>query len=569
MLRDFQARLVAEVNQRWADGARNLCLVSPTGSGKTVMLGHILKAHNGPAVVMAHRQELISQLSLALNREAVPHGLICPDDVQRQIVRLHMDTHGYSQFLPRAPVRVAGVQSFGNVESTDPWVQSVTLAVIDEGHHVLRENSYGRAMDLFRNARGLFPTAHAVRADGKGLGRQADGLVDALVIGPSARELIDLGLLCDYRLIAPPDDTDLEDVPVTASGDFSLPKLRDAVHRNRHIVGDIVEHYQKFAAGKLGITFTVDLEAAAEVARAYQAAGIPAEVISGDTPTLVRAQLMRRFRQRDILQLCNCEVLTEGVDVPAVEVVSMARHTHSFQLYSQMFGRALRLMLSEFDTAVWNDLPPAERLARIAASRKPKAIILDHVQNYTRHGLPDVPQVYSLERRTRRKRGAAPDAIPLRACLNPLCLMPYEAVLVACPHCGMRPVPQKRSSPEHVDGDLVELDAAALAALRGEIARIDGAPVYPPGLPAAAGYAIRNQHHDRQQAQAALRARMALWMGWQREQRRETSEAQRRFFHQFHIDVGTAQTLGTTDAQALQAQIDEDLARNQIVEKTV
>jgi hypothetical protein len=64
--------------------------------------------------------------------------------------------------------------------------------VRDEGHHVLRDNEWGRASALSPNARGLFPTATALRTDGRGLGRHLDGLTDRLVLAPSMRDLIDL-----------------------------------------------------------------------------------------------------------------------------------------------------------------------------------------------------------------------------------------------------------------------------------------------------------------------------------------------------------------------------------------
>ena len=564
-LRDYQQEAKAKIYEAWNNGAKNVMPVLPTGSGKTVILGRILKEIQAPAVAIAHRQELVSQLALALNRESVPHGIVAPEAVVRQIVTLETELHGHSLYSPRAMVRAAGVDSLGSV-ADDPWTKSVQYVVQDEGHHVLRANKWGRAMDLFPNARGLFPTAHALRGDNKGLGRHADGLVDALVIGPSCRELINRGYLTDYRLIAPPDDTDLTDVTVTDSGDFSPSKLREAVHRNKHIVGDVVAHYLKFAPGKLGITFAVDIQAATEIARAYQAASVPAEVITADTPLHVRGQLMRRFRARDILQLISVDVLGEGVDVPALEVVSMARHTMSFQLYAQQFGRALRVMVDSNVAQHWDTLTDADRRLHIAASVKPSAIIIDHVNNYQRHGLPDKPQVYTLNKRPKKKRKAINDEIPLRACLNPECFKTYEAVLTACPHCGTKPVPQRRSTPENVEGDLVELDPATLAELRGEIAKIDGPAPIVPGVSGSTQIAIAHNHHDRQQSQAALRKSMSLWMGWQAHQGRGTSEAQKRFWHMFGIDVATAQTLGKTEAAELRNRIQTTLDANLIVE---
>ena len=563
MLRDFQRDLVNQTNDAWNAGARNVCLVSPTGSGKTVMLSAIIREQAVPTIAIAHRQELVGQLSLALNREGIAHGLICPDAVKAQIVSAHMAVHERSCYSDNAPVRVASVHSLPNFKRTD-WLRTVRLAVVDEGHHVLRDNTWGKALERLPNARGLFPTAHAIRADGRGLGRHADGLVDALVVGPSCRDLINQGLLTDYRLFAPPSDLHLEDVPVTATGDYSPPKLRDAVHKSPTIVGDVVAHYLKFAAGKLGITFVVDVQSANETARAYQAAGVPAEVITADTPLNIRAGLMRQFRDRRILQLVSVDVLGEGVDVPAIEVVSLARPTQSFQLFAQQTGRALRLMISPFLTEIWNDLPATERLAHIAASVKPRALIIDHVNNWQRHGLPDVPQTYSLNRRDRAARKGPSDAIPLRACLQ--CLQPYLAVLPACPYCNApRPAPKQRSAPDQVDGDLQELDPAALAQLRGEIARVDGPVRVPQNADAAVAGAITRRHRERQDAQGTLRAAMALWGGWQAHQGRGISEGQRRFWHAFGVDVATAQTWGATDANELEQRIRANLRDNNVI----
>ncbi len=544
-------------------------VVAPTGGGKTVLFCNIVAELNVPTVLISHRQELVGQAALALNREQVPHGIISPAGIQRQIIQLEQELHGRSFYSPRAPVRVAGVDTLINHDTNDPWLRNVALVVQDEGHHVLAANKWGRAQSMFPGARGLFVTAHAVRADGRGLGRQADGLVDCLVVGPSGREIIDRGFLCDYRLITPPTDVHMTDDDIGASGDYKQERVRAVVHASKTIVGDVVTHYLRFAAGKLGITFAVDIESATEISAKYRAANVPAEIITAKTPLAVRGQLMRQFRARQILQLVSVDVLGEGVDVPAVEVVSMARPTASFQLYSQQFGRALRLMLTDQQNATWNNRTDTERLAEIAASVKPKAIIIDHVENYRHHGLPDVARQYSLDRAPRRSRRAPDDAIPLRYCINEDCFAAYEATLSACPHCGTpRPPPAKRSTPAEVDGNCLELDPAVLAAMRREQSKVDGPARIPVGADHVVTASIHKNHVARQDAQRELRRVMGVWAGWQKMQGRDEAETMRRFYFTFGRDSMSAQTLGAKDAAELQAAIERFLNEHNIIEAT-
>lgn len=564
-LRPFQSKLEQDVYRAWNAGARNVMPVAATGSGKTVLFSKFLHDAQGYSVAIAHRQELVSQMSVTLARNGVRHNIIAPDNVRRMIVSLQIAEVGTSYYDRNARCHVAGVDTFIRLPD-EPWMLQCGLQVQDEAHHVTRENKWGQAAARLPNAWGLFPTATPCRADGKGLGRHADGIVDELVLAPTMREIINMGYLTDYRIICAevPDihmsDDDISDT----TGDFNLAKLRQKHKESRRIVGDVVNEYLKHARGKLGITFAVDVEEATKIAAAFRANGVPSEVVSAKTPDQLRAAIIRRFKNREVLQLVNVDLFGEGFDLPALEVVSFARHTASFALYSQQFGRALRLMLESHLAARWDSFTDAERRAAIAASVKPRAIIIDHVGNVLRHmGPPDAAHraaSWTLDRREKRGGSKKSDAIPYRTCLNENCLAPYERIYRCCPFCGHYPEPPARSAPELVDGDLLELDEATLARLRGEIlANVgDEASYHPDPIIAAS---LKKRHWEKQQAVHSLRNAVAWWAGLQNAQGRGDSESYRLFYHRFGVDVLTMQTLGRREAEELYGRVAGELAK--------
>jgi len=534
-LRPYQAQLKQDIYEAWDSGARNVLGVLPTGGGKTIIFSDIIKEHKGPACVIAHRKELVSQISLSLARCEVPHRIIGPENLVRMIVRVHMAELGDNYYHASAPVAVAGVDTL--VRRLDPlasWLASVGLVITDESHHLLFNNKWGDSALAFPNAKNLGVTATPLRADGCGLGSHADGIYDKMVIGPNMRDLINMGYLSDYRIFAPPSNLDLTDVNIGASGDYSRQGLSKAIQRSE-IMGDVVHHYLRIAPGKLGITFAVDVETATDIAKRFNRVGVPAQVVSANTPHLERVKIMRDFKSGFIKELVNVDLFTEGFDLPALELVSMARPTESYSLYCQQFGRVLRIM-----------------------DGKESGIIIDHVGNVMRHGLPDAPRIWTLDRRQRRARRWEDDELKLRTCVE--CTGVFDIAVKTCPYCGKVDVPASRSDPRFVDGDLTELSPDILAQMRNTIADDINAPIDEHMLQMLGKIKVKKrairQHHL-----AEVREAIEWWGGYQRAAGVADSVAYRRFYHRFGVDVSTAQTLDTEQAKILALRITGDLGK--------
>jgi DNA repair protein RadD len=547
VLYPYQTDMVSRIHEQWNSGVRNVMIGMGTGTGKTVTFCSIVRDEPGFTVLLAHRDQLVSQISLALGAYDVRHRVIASKDTVRGIVSAHMIKFKRDYTDPRARVAVVSVQTFNKLDPADPanaWLKQVTLFVPDEAHHCLLDNGWGKALQLMPNARCLMPTATPGRPDGKGLGIHADGFAEVLLIGPTAQDLVDWGYRSGFTIYAPPTHVDLSGVNTSATtGDYVDQQVRDAVHKkSRELVGDLVQHYQKYAANKIGLTFAVDVEEAGKIAAAYRQAGIPTECITGQTALPLRTQIMRRLERGELKQVVSVDILGEGTDVPAVEVVSMGRPTDSFIVFEQQAGR-LR-------------------------GRNGESYLLDAVGNVLRHGKPGQPRKWSLDRRERRGRSAITDAIPITVCTS--CFKPYERIYPKCPHCGSVPVvaPGARGSLAQVDGDLVLIDAPVRSALEAERARIDGV-FRPAALMNEAARIAANRHHmERQREQAALRHTMSVWAGWQGLiHGTDERVLQRVFFHRYGTDVLTAQTLNAKDAETLRSTLERDMREHNIIER--
>lgn len=493
----------------------------PTGAGKTVVMSSIANDFQAPQIAIAHRQELVGQISLAFARAGIYHRITAPNATVNAIISQHVEELGQPFVQQRAPVAVAGIDTL--IRRTDElaaFLQRVQWWQIDEAHHLLEANKWGRGVGLMPQAAGLGWTATPLRSDKRSLRRGEGGVFDAMAIGPSMRELVDAGYLAEYRIYAPPAAINASALKVTGSGDFSATELHDATARSA-IVGDVVGSYLRFAAGKNGVTFAVDRELGEQHLAAFLAAGVPAALLTDKTPAAQRIEIMRAFRRQDIKQLVNQDIVGEGLDVPCIEVCSMARATASYGLFVQQFGRALRPL-------------PGKQFG----------ILIDHVGNVARHGLPDAPQAWSLDS---PRREPPSDQLPVRQCPAPSCFRVFEGYSMTCPHCGFRPERQTAQAPELVEGDLTEYGPELLARLRAQ-----AVPKPPPKhLPAPIRSKVAQQQAMRAQVQAQLAEGMAIWASVQTAGGMELSAAYRKFYRLFGVDVLTAQTLGVNEAVKL------------------
>jgi DNA repair protein RadD len=428
-LRPYQAQVIDKIRDTYRQGYRAPLLVLPTGSGKTVCFCEIAEkvASRGRRVnILVHRQELLTQTSEHLTRLGVSHGIISP---------------GHS--MTGDAVQVSSVQTL--VRRLDRATQP-DLVIVDECHHATA-GTWSQVLCRWSAARVLGVTATPCRLDGRGLGKAAGGFFDTMIEGPDIRTLIDAGYLAPPVVYAPPTDVDLKGVHMRG-GDYAQNELSDRMDK-RTITGSAIEHYNRICPGVPAIAFCASVKHAEHVAAEFEAAGIASVSLTGNMGDAVRKYRIGALATGQVRVLTSCEIISEGTDIPVVTAAILLRPTCSFGLYLQQVGRCLR-----------------------PHPQKTNAIILDHVGNCLKHGLPDDVRSWSLTGEIRKKKKGAVVALPrIRQCEK--CYAVFSIGLTHCPQCGWA-VSFSSREVKQVEGTLTMVNRAQFEIARGRARQEQG-----------------------------------------------------------------------------------------------
>ena len=79
------------------------------------------------------------------------------------------------------------------------------------------------------------------------------------------------------------------------------------------------------------------------MAASFNAAGIRAACVVGDTDDRERHAAPGRLTRREVNVITTCDLYNEGVDIPSVDTLLLLRPTQSPVVFQQQIGRGLRL----------------------------------------------------------------------------------------------------------------------------------------------------------------------------------------------------------------------------------
>lgn len=404
-LRPYQAGSVLETARAFKAGARKVLIVVPTGGGKTSIFCFFIHKLNDTALILVHRRELAEQAAKRLKEFGVDYGVIMAGKPER----------------PYAQVQIASVQTLIRRLRAGKKLPRARIIVNDEAH-LSTAASWEEITNAYPDDTMILGvTATPWRLGGKPLAKT----YDRALVGARPRELRELGFLCDYSgfsYLTP----DLSKVR-TMAGDYNEADSAEAM-RQPAIVANILEQWQAHASSLSTLLFAVNVEHSKELCAQFVAAGVRAEHLDGKTPHAERERIMARVASGFTRVLCNVGVAVEGLDIPRIKCIILARPTKSVTWYLQATGRSRRrckrCSCGE-DYVPDPPLKPSCPKCRSTAGEWLSARIHDHAFLIRKHGLPDQDRDYSLDAKPEKPP-------PIRVCEK--CFASFEGI--KCPSCA-------------------------------------------------------------------------------------------------------------------------------------
>ncbi len=418
--RDYQGAAVQAVFQYFREHTGNPLVAMPTGTGKSVVIACFLRevftAYPRQRVMMlTHVQELIEQ-NYAKLMEAWP---MAPAGIYSAGVG-RRDTHPKIIFGGIASVH-GHAEEFGCVD----------LLLIDEAHLVNPQNETMylqfinelKAVNPHLKVIGLTATAYRL---GHGKLHEDHPIFTDVCFDATSREAFNWFIQQGYLCTLIPKQTtamlDTDGVHVRG-GEFSLSELQAAVDRTDVTEAALREAVQLAGDRWSWAVFCSGIDHSEHVAAILTDMGIPCEAVHNKVSKKDRRDRIARWKSGALRALANNNVLTTGIDHPALSAIIVLRPTMSTVLWVQMLGRGTRPFY-----APGHNLDTVEgRLAAIAASHKQNCLVLDFARNTKRLGPINDPVIP-------KKRGEKVGEAPVKIC--PDCATYNHASARHCAYCG-------------------------------------------------------------------------------------------------------------------------------------
>lgn len=337
-----------------------VCVTSPTGGGKTVMMVEAIKMASS-VVLYTNRRMLLDQTSAVLTRHGIKHGIRAAG-------------HEQDWF---APVQLSSIQTEdARCLKSDKWeLHRAELVLIDEAH----VNKESTMVEIVRRHQEQGAAVVGFTATPLDIGH----LYSKLIVAGTPSELRNTKALVAAAHYGP-DEPDLKAIKRTKTGEYKQADIVKAI-MTHSIFGRVMEHWRSLnPEEKPTLLFAPGVKESLWFAEELTKNGIRSAHIDGNdiwidgtfykSDQAARDEVKRLSESGEVKIVCNRFVMREGIDWPHLYHGIFATIFGALTSYLQSGGRLLR-----------------------AFPGKEIAIVQDHGGNWHRHGSLNSDREWSLE----------------------------------------------------------------------------------------------------------------------------------------------------------------------------
>ncbi len=344
----MQKRVLQKLKETRINGNKKGLVISATGTGKTYLAAMDIKQFfeinsntenklfkindkkskisNIKFLFIAHREELlenaINVFSKILKIDKNEFGRIYGGlkEIDKNIIFASIQSlrNCYNEFKP----------SFFD------------YVIVDEFHHSMSD-SYLKTLSYFNPKFLLGLTATPKRMDGKDILSLCDyNVVDEIGI----KEALEEDLIVPFHYFGVNDYTiNYDNIPYK-NGNYNEKILLENLLLNTR-TDYIVEKINKFGfdGDELSaVAFCQNIEHAFFMKEEFSKKGYKSAVITANTSSNERSEILEKFKNKKIEILCVVDILNEGIDIPTINLLLFLRPTMSSTIFIQQIGRGLR-----------------------------------------------------------------------------------------------------------------------------------------------------------------------------------------------------------------------------------
>ena len=391
-LRDYQTTCIKNIFDFICSGKGNPCVVAPTGSGKSVLIGAFMKQcldwwPETKILLLTHQKELIEQ-------DLDKFKQLCPE----------LDYGVYSASLGEKDLSHS--VTFASIQSIYKESPEVNCIIVDECHLINNEDE-GRYQTFFKNVPNATIIGFTATPYRLGQGKLVEdgNIFDDYIETVGILELQSMGFLSTLKTKETAFSYNIKGVGIVA-GDYKKGELDSEVNtfeNNEAVCKEIARSLNLYHRDHC-IVFCSSVDHAQKISDEMNKLNIPSVYIEGKFNKEDREDTIKMFTSGKARLITNVSILTTGFDYPAIDCIVMLRPTLSAGLYCQMLGRGLRI-----------------------AEGKDDCLVLDFAGNVQRHGL-----ISSVVASAKQNKGNG--VAPMKTC--PACLEQLPVQVRVCPSCG-------------------------------------------------------------------------------------------------------------------------------------